>query len=117
MIESDPVMNAVIAVLPRRELSKIARHPDVHAIEAAPAERRLASSGLGLSTDVVGAPAFWAAGFTGGTGVNDPSPVDLAIASDKSQHDHPAFAGIDFQTPSNVTYRQRPRDRSHEPGD
>jgi hypothetical protein len=85
--------------VPRASLTVLARRPDVRAIEAAPEPNRRAATGLGLSTAAVGAPSWWAARFSGGRGTSDVSPVDLAIVSDKIQQDHPAFAGVTFQTP------------------
>ena len=102
VLESDPVSNALVAELPHGVITAIARRRDVYSVEAAPVHRRLAT-GLGLSSAAVGAPSFWTAGFTGGTGPNDASSIDVSIISDKMQHDHPAFAGIAFQTPSNAT--------------
>jgi hypothetical protein len=99
VLEADPVTNTLLAEAPARALPSIAARADVQAIEAAPDDRPLAAVGLGLSTAVVGAPSFWAAGHSGGRGAADRSTVDLAIVNDKIQQDHPAFTGITFQTP------------------
>ena len=97
--EADPLTNTLVAVVPRAALRVLAARADVRAIEGATLERPLVAPGLGLSTVVIGAPAFWSAGHRGGGGPADRSPVDLAIINDKIQQDHPAFGGITFQTP------------------
>ncbi|MFL5909391.1 MAG: S8 family serine peptidase [Gaiellaceae bacterium] len=58
--------------------------------------------GLVDSSNAVGAPSFWSAGHTGGSGAADTIPVNLAIENDKIQEDHPAFAGLTFQRPPDV---------------
>jgi hypothetical protein len=99
VVESDPITNTVVAVVPRSILRTLAARVDVRAIEPAPSLRARAATGVGLSTGAIGAPSWWSAGFAGGTGPNDTSPVDLAISGDEIQQDHPAFHGVTFQTP------------------
>jgi serine protease AprX len=99
VLAGDPLTNTIVALVPRGLLRALAARSDVRAIEPAPLLRHRAATGLGLSTAAVGAPSWSSAGFTGGTGPSDASPVDLAIAGDEIQQDHPAFAGITFQNP------------------
>lgn len=96
-IGHDVLTGSVTAVLPHSAVRTVAALPSVAAVEQAPMERPL---GLETSTAAVGAPAFWNAGYAGGTGSADASPVDLAILHDKIEEGHPAFAGIQFQRPS-----------------
>ena len=42
----------------------------------------------------MGAPSWWAAGLTGGTGASDTVPADAAIQSEAADPTHPAFAGV-----------------------
>jgi Subtilase family len=51
------------------------------------------------AADAVGAPAFWAAGFTGGAGPADVRPVSLLIDGDTISHDHPALAPLSIAVP------------------
>jgi Subtilase family len=102
-VESQSALaNTLIATVPARALLRLAARHDVVAIAPAPVDRLL---DLATMSAVVGAPSFWAAGFTGGQGANDVpddsngSGPDLSIESDKIQEDHPAFAGIDFERP------------------
>jgi serine protease AprX len=99
VVESDPITNTLVAVVPRVSLRALEARADVRGVELAAMPTPLTATGLGLSTAAVGAPTWWGAGFMGGTGASDTSPVDLAILQDKIQQDHPAFAGIRFQTP------------------
>ncbi len=48
----------------------------------------------GIGTQAVGAPAWWSAGFTGGTGPSDTVAADTAIQSEAADPTHPAFAGV-----------------------
>jgi hypothetical protein len=50
---------------------------------------------------------FWNAGFLGGSGVADRSPIDLAIVADKIEEDHPTFAEVTFQRPSDAPRNTR----------
>lgn len=97
--DRDPVTNSVTAVLAAKQVEALRARADVSTIT--PAERPH-PLGLDWSAQAVGAPSFWAAGLTGGRGPADRSPVDLAILGDKIQEDHPAFAGITFQRPSDA---------------
>jgi hypothetical protein len=69
----------------------MARLPYVQAVEAAPRPRTLS----GLGTSAIGAPSWWAAGLTGGTGPADTVPADAAVLSEAADPTHPAFAGTD----------------------
>jgi hypothetical protein len=100
IVEADPLSNTLVAVVPQRAIAGLARRSDVRAVQATEKEAPLVASGLGLTTAAVGAPSFWGVGYAGGGGSGDRSATDLAIISDKIQQDHPAFAGIDFQTPA-----------------
>jgi hypothetical protein len=93
----DVATGILVATVPPRAIPRIAREPAVESVDLASVKRPL---GLETSSAAVGAPAFWSRGFIGGAGPADSSPVDLAIVSDKIDEDHPAFAGIDFQRPS-----------------
>jgi hypothetical protein len=102
IVEVDPISNSLQVVSSLDALSDIGRLHAVREVAISPSERPL---GLVHSTASVGAPAFWEAGFLGGTGANDvASPdakgsADLAIINDDPEQDHPAFAGLEFQTP------------------
>ena len=60
----------------------------VAAIDPAPEGERLS----GVGTAAVGAPSWWAAGFTGGNGAADTVAADAAVVSEAPDPDHPAFA-------------------------
>ncbi|MDP8943266.1 MAG: S8 family serine peptidase, partial [Actinomycetota bacterium] len=91
----DRLTGTLTATVPRTRLVALAARPEVLSVEPAPRPR---SHGLYDGTRAVGAPSFWDAGFSGGLGAADRSPVDLAVFTDQSDHDHPAFAGVRFQT-------------------
>ena len=64
--------------------------------------RRTATTSLsGIGTSAIGAPSWWAAGLTGGTGSADTVPADAAIHSEAADPTHPAFAG-----PTSTTTRR-----------
>lgn len=96
VLEVDSLMGTITALVSRADLSILASRDDVTAITSAPADKPLA---LRDATDAVGAPAFWAAGFLGGRGANDTTGPDIALIGDRIYQQHPAFAGIAFQTP------------------
>jgi len=102
---STAIGDTITATVPRSALRQLAGRSDVASITPAPVRRPM---GLDTETAAMGAPSFWSAGFTGGTGPNDlqddsnGSGVDLSIEADKIQEDHPAFAGIQFERPSGV---------------
>lgn len=71
-------------------LGELGQLDGVAAIEAAPVERP--QSGIG--TQAIGAPSWWAAGYTGGSGSNDTTPADAAVEGEAPDPTHPAFAGV-----------------------
>ena len=56
--------------------------------------------GLANETAAVGAPTWWAAGYTGGSGSAPDGSASLAILNDKIQEDQPLFQGVGFERPS-----------------
>jgi hypothetical protein len=80
---------AVIVRLTPGSLRFLAALPSVQAIEPAPRPRPLS----GIGTTAVGAPSWWSAGFTGGSGASDTVPADAAVISEAADPTHPAFAG------------------------
>src|SRR5262249_21184546 len=66
--ESDPLNNTLVADVPLDAVPSLKRL--ALSIEPVRVERRLAT-GLALSSEVVGAPTFWAGGFAGGLGPSD----------------------------------------------
>jgi hypothetical protein len=96
VIGTDPLLNSITALVPRSMLARLGTRNDVQAIEPAP---RGAPLTLIAPTEAVGAPAWWSAGFTGGTGSADLEPANLAIVGDPIYWGHPAFAGVSFETP------------------
>lgn len=85
----DPLSGQMIAALPAARVSDLARRPGVQSVLRAPRDHR---HGLDTSTATTGAPAFWFAGYLGGTGPADRVPANLAILDDKIDETHPAFA-------------------------
>lgn len=100
VVRHDVVVNTVDALVPRGAIPVLRGRPEVRALTRATVLREL---GIEISSAAIGAPAFWAAGHLGGGGPADGNPADLAIVSDKIEEDHPAFADIDFQRPSDVS--------------
>ncbi|MGI8461175.1 MAG: S8 family serine peptidase [Solirubrobacterales bacterium] len=86
----DVIANAIVARLPRGELARLASRRGVQFITPADVDRPL----MDVSVPVTGAPSWWAAGFTGGTGGIDSVPADAGIASEVPDSTHPAFAGL-----------------------
>jgi len=80
---------ALVARVRADRLRRLAALPAVGAIRAAPRVRPLS----GIGTTAVGAPSWWAAGFTGGHGTADAVPADAAVISEAADPAHPAFAG------------------------
>ncbi len=102
---------AVIARVKAGSLQRLAGNPNVQAIEPAPAPRRLS----GIGTAAVGAPSWWAAGFTGGGGRRTPCrPMPRSRARPPTQT-HPAFAGVTVDNdPEPSGHRSRdPHRRDH----
>ncbi len=87
--EVELVPGAVVASLSRSRARSMARLPYVQAVEGAPRPRSLS----GIGTSAIGAPSWWAAGLTGGTGSADTVPADAAIESEAADPTHPAFTG------------------------
>jgi hypothetical protein len=97
--EHDLLTGAIKAYLPRESLAEASRLEHVAGVEESPVRKELS---LEVSTGVVGAPAWWTAGYSGGRGAQDRSMVDLAIVSDKIEEEHPAFMGVHFQRPADA---------------
>jgi hypothetical protein len=100
ILARDVVTNTLTIRIPARSLRALARRQDVATVSLRPRFKRLTLSGPTLA---VGAPTWWAAGHTGGTGSSDSNPIDLSIASDKINETHPAFAGQAFERASNLS--------------
>lgn len=81
---------AVIARLPAGAIEKLAKLGAVQAIDAAPRPRPQSSIGW----QAVGAPSWFAAGFSGGTGPSDTVPADAGVSSEVPDPSHPAFSGV-----------------------
>lgn len=64
---------------------------------ALPAQCSIGPNALCQSA-IVGAPTWWAAGHTGGTGLADLHPVSLMLDEDKAQENQPLFGGVPGQT-------------------
>ncbi|MEZ5156944.1 MAG: S8 family serine peptidase [Solirubrobacterales bacterium] len=79
---------AVRATVPSRLLPALSGSPAVALVQGLPRPRGLSGAG----TTVVGAPSWWADGFTGGTGSSDTVPADAAIESEAADPTHPAFS-------------------------
>lgn len=96
VLAQDVLPAAVVARADVDLLAEIDRLAGVQAIEPAPSERSLSN----VSVPAVGAPSWWSAGFTGGTGTNDlepdndPGGVDAVTIGEAAVSDHPAFAGV-----------------------
>lgn len=90
VLGSEIVPAAVIARVPADELGGLERLSSVQAIAAAPEPRPLSSIGW----QAVGAPSWFAAGYTGGTGTSDTVPADAGVSSELPDPTHPAFAGV-----------------------
>lgn len=99
ILEHDLATGSVTALLPAQSLAAVGALPNVRSVELVHVEADLS---LQLSTAAIGAPAMWDAGHLGGRGASDTYPVDLAILHDKIEQEHPAFAGIHFQRPSDA---------------
>ena len=84
------VPGAVVAEIARARLRRFASHRSIQTIEPEPRASRMS----GIGTTVVGAPSWWAAGLTGGTGSLDQLPADTATESEAADPSHPAFAGV-----------------------
>ena len=80
----------VEARIERSELDGLSRAPAIGAIERAASKPPLS----GIGTVAVGAPSWWSAGLTGGTGSADSAPADAAIISEAVDPTHPAFDDI-----------------------
>ncbi|MFN8113288.1 MAG: S8 family serine peptidase [Solirubrobacterales bacterium] len=85
----DLASGSVIARIDSTEIERLSGFAAVAAVDPAPRQRRLS----GIGTGAVGAPAWWAAGFTGGTGASDTVPADAAVESEAADPTHPAFSG------------------------
>src|SRR5947209_7996122 len=96
VVSLDPLTAVVTADVPPAAIQRLAARPDVQAITRAPVMKPLS---LSAPTQAVGAPDWWTAGHTGGTGSADASKVNLAIVGDPIYWAHPAFAGVNFETP------------------
>jgi hypothetical protein len=99
VLEYDVLTGSLRATVPRRGIAPLSHRADVAAIERVAPDHLL---GLEISTSAIGAPSFWAAGFSGGRGSADSSSADLAILHDKIEEGHPAFAGVTFQRPADA---------------
>jgi hypothetical protein len=88
----------VTMLMPRRALRALERAPGVQAVERTPVMRDL---DIGMNSASVGAPVWWAAGFTGGVGASDQAAT-LAVDQDPVLRSHPAFRGIEFETPTGI---------------
>lgn len=90
VLGSEIVPAAVIARVPTDELEGLEGLDSVQAIDAAPKPRPLSSIGW----QAVGAPSWFAAGHTGGTGPSDTIPADAGVSSELPDPTHPAFVGV-----------------------
>ncbi len=100
LVESDPLSNSLTAILPGTALAEIARRPDVWAVSPAPRARPM--GGLANETRAMGAPTWWVAGYTGGSGTAPDGIASLAILNDKIQEDQPLFQGVGFERPQSA---------------
>lgn len=105
VLRREVVPASVTARIDLSELDEIRSILGVQAVERAPFESPLSDN----SVPAVGAPAWWAAGFTGGTGPNDVPPAgdglgaDVAVQSEAPDATHPAFANVTVDnSPVNV---------------
>ncbi len=98
VLSIDLLGGSLTATIPARALARLAARRDVASVAPAPVIERF-DTGVLEQTDSTGAPAWWAAGLTGGTGSADRLPASLAITDDKIQEDQPAFAGVAFERP------------------
>lgn len=83
------VPGVVDARIDRSVLDELSGAPGIGAIERVAAKQPLS----GIGTVAVGAPSWWSAGLTGGTGSADSAPADAAIISEAVDSTHPAFGG------------------------
>ncbi len=111
VVDMSLVPESVVAWIDPSELGALGREEIVAAIDPAPAPSPLS----GIGTSAVGAPAWWAAGFTGGTGAADTVPADAAIESEAADPDPPRVRRSDGgQRPDSVDHRSRhPHGRGH----
>jgi serine protease AprX len=93
------VGNTIEVLVPPHRLAHLANHPDIQAIARAPEPRPL---NIGQESAAIGAPTWWAGGYTGGRGRAD-LPATFSVDQDPVLQSHPAFFGIRFETPSGAT--------------
>ncbi len=89
-LATELVPAAVVARVPAASLGRLARIAGVAAIAPAPRPRPQSSIGW----QAVGAPDWFAAGLTGGSGPSDTVPADAGVSSEIPDPTHPAFAGV-----------------------
>lgn len=99
VIGSELVPAAVIARVPAATLDALEGLGSVQAIEAAPKPRPQSSIGW----QVVGAPSWHSAGFTGGSGPSDTIPADAGVSSEVPDPTHPAFSGVPVDNYAGLT--------------
>lgn len=90
ILDTKLIPAALTVRVPAGSLGAIERIGAVDAIEPAPKPRPLSSIGW----QAVGAPAWFAAGFTGGTGGSDTVPADAGVTGEIPDSTHPAFTGV-----------------------
>ena len=90
VLDRELIPAAVVARLPAKKLAGVRSPGLIASIESAPVEKPLS----GIGTQAVGAPTWWAAGYTGGKGTNDTVPADAGVSSEIPDAAHPAFLGI-----------------------
>ena len=83
-----PATGSVVAKVEASELERLSDSEGVVAIDPAPSPGHLS----GVGTTAVGAPSWWASGFTGGSGGADTVAADAAVLSEAPDPVHPAFA-------------------------
>lgn len=88
IVDTQLVPAAVEIRIASDKLDAVAELPAVQAVSAAAAERPLS----GIGWQVVGAPAWFGAGHTGGTGASDTVQADAGVASELPDPTHPAFS-------------------------
>lgn len=90
VLDRELIPAAVIARVDIDELDQVNRVAGVQAVDPDPVEKPLS----GIGTQAVGAPSWWAAGYTGGTGTSDTVPADAGVIGEVPDPTHPAFAGV-----------------------
>ena len=81
---------SLVVRIPDRKIPDLQHLRAVRSTEPAPRPAPLS----GIGTQVVGAPAWWSAGHTGGTGPVDTVAADAAIESEAADPTHPAFSAV-----------------------